>query len=251
MQHVLDMTTGVRFSEEYTDPLFRHRPGRCRLRLEAGAAGQRSGLPLAGAYVGADPRAEGHRRARMARHFEYRSIETDVLAFLMERVTGKRLRATGFARSSGRRSAPTRAPASPSTAPAMRWPMAASTRRCATMRRFGQLILDGGRGIVPADWIEATRNGMHGPDFNDSLPGRLLQEPVLDRGSAQSRTLMCRGVFGQLIHIDFDTRMVVVKLSTYPDFTNIAYSMATLAAIARHRRRPRPRSDAQHQDRPS
>ena len=42
---------------------------------------------------------------------------------------------------------------------------------------------------------------------------------------------MCRGVFGQLIHIDWDNRMVVVKLSTYPDFTNKAYSVATLKAV--------------------
>ena len=98
VQHVLDMTTGVRFSEEYTDPLFGHRPGRCRLGLEAGSARQRSGLPLAVAYVRTDP---GARRSTSRPHgaaFEYRSIETDVLAFIMERVTGKRLAATGVGR---------------------------------------------------------------------------------------------------------------------------------------------------------
>ncbi|TJX67545.1 MAG: 6-aminohexanoate hydrolase, partial [Mesorhizobium sp.] len=40
-----------------------------------------------------------------------------------------------------------------------------------------------------------------------------------------------RGVFGQLIHIDWNTGMVVVKLSTYPDFSNMAYSAATLKAV--------------------
>jgi CubicO group peptidase (beta-lactamase class C family) len=42
---------------------------------------------------------------------------------------------------------------------------------------------------------------------------------------------MCRGVFGQLIYISFAQDMVVTKLSTYPDFSNIDFSRATLAAI--------------------
>ena len=46
-----------------------------------------------------------------------------------------------------------------------------------------------------------------------------------------SRALMCRGVFGQMIHIDWNTGMVVVKLSTWPDFSNTAYSVATLKAV--------------------
>ena len=34
-----------------------------------------------------------------------------------------------------------------------------------------------------------------------------------------------------MIHIGWDTSMVVVKLSTYPDFSNVAYSTATLKAV--------------------
>ncbi|TIR45661.1 MAG: 6-aminohexanoate hydrolase, partial [Mesorhizobium sp.] len=45
------------------------------------------------------------------------------------------------------------------------------------------------------------------------------------------RALMCKGVFGQMIHISWEHRMVVVKLSTYPDFLNAAYSVATLKAV--------------------
>ncbi|CAI2933398.1 protein of unknown function [Aminobacter niigataensis] len=38
-------------------------------------------------------------------------------------------------------------------------------------------------------------------------------------------------MFGQLIHIDWATRMVTVKLSTWPDFTSVPYSVATLKAV--------------------
>lgn len=43
---------------------------------------------------------------------------------------------------------------------------------------------------------------------------------------------MCRGVFGQLIHVDWNNRMVTVKLSSFPDFSNTPYAVATLKAIA-------------------
>jgi CubicO group peptidase (beta-lactamase class C family) len=161
--------------------------------------------------------------------FEYRSIETDVLAFIMERVTGKRL---------------------PQLVSEELWQkLGAEESACftvdsagyaladggfnATLRdygRFGQMILDNGGGIVPADWIEATRTGIHRPDFNPSLPeGSYRNQFWIE--NPRSRALMCRGVFGQMIHIDWESGMVVVQLSTYPEFLNCAYSTATLKAV--------------------
>ncbi|AZO74047.1 MULTISPECIES: serine hydrolase [unclassified Mesorhizobium] len=228
VQHVLDMTTGVRFSEEYTDRY-----------SEIGQIDVASGWkPIP---PGSDPdfqwpshmfelilrlkdKARSHGEA-----FEYRSIETDVLAFIMERVSGKRLAQL--------------------VSEELWQKLGADESACftvdiagyaladggfnATLRdygRFGQLILDNGGGVIPAEWIEATRSGRHGPDFNPSLPegGYRNQFSIED---PHSRALMCRGVFGQLIHIDWENRMVVVKLSTYPDFTNIDYSVATLKAV--------------------
>lgn len=83
---------------------------------------------------------------------------------------------------------------------------------------------------MPAEWIEATRNGKHGPDFSSSLPGGSYRNQFWIE-DASSRALMCRGVFGQMIHIDWNTGMVVVKLSSWPDFSNVAYSVATLKAV--------------------
>ena len=42
---------------------------------------------------------------------------------------------------------------------------------------------------------------------------------------------MARGVFGQLIYIDFDRQLVVVKLSSWPEFVNPAWTVATLDAV--------------------
>ena len=92
------------------------------------------------------------------------------------------------------------------------------------------MILDNGGGVIPADWIEATRTGKHGPNFSPSLPDGSYRNQFWIEDS-RSRSLMCRGVFGQLIHMSWEHRMVVVKLSTYPDFLNSAYSVATQKAV--------------------
>jgi CubicO group peptidase (beta-lactamase class C family) len=42
---------------------------------------------------------------------------------------------------------------------------------------------------------------------------------------------MARGVFGQLIYVNWDYNMVVVKLSSWPDFLNTRFNIVTLSAI--------------------
>ncbi|MBX3572748.1 MAG: serine hydrolase [Mesorhizobium sp.] len=228
LQQVLDMTTGVHFSEEYTDPY-----------SEIGQTDVASGWkPVP---PGADPEFQWPSHMweliltlkRLDRPhgeaFEYRSIETDVLAFAMERVTGRRLAdlvsdelwqklgceesacftvdSAGYALADGGFNATLR-----------------------DYGRFGQMILDNGAGIVPAEWIAATRDGAsYGQAYSTAFPGSYRNQFWIE--DAQSRNLMCRGVFGQLIHVNFDARIVTVKLSTWPEFLNHPYSVATLRAV--------------------
>lgn len=228
IQHVLDMTTGVKFGEAYTDPY-----------SDIGQVDVASGWKPAPSGSDPDFKWPSHMWDLIlgltettrphGESFEYRSIETDVLAFLMERVTGKRLADLVSEELWQKLGAEENACF---TVDSAGYALADGGFN-ATLRdyaRFGQLLLDGGRGIVPAAWIEATRSGSHAPTFNESLPDGAYKNQFWIEDS-KSRALMCRGVFGQLIHIDFDTDMVVVKLSTYPDFTNIDYSKATLTAI--------------------
>ncbi|TIW20379.1 MAG: serine hydrolase, partial [Mesorhizobium sp.] len=228
VQHVLDMTTGVRFSEEYTNP--------CSEIAQVDVATGWKPVP-----PGSDPSFQWpshlfelilRLKDKVRPHgeaFEYRSIETDVLAFIMERVTGKRLAQLVSEELWQKLGADESACF---TVDSAGYALADGGFN-ATLRdyaRFGKLILDNGGGVVPAEWIEATRTGRHGPGFNPSLPeGSYRNQFWIE--DPRSRALMCRGVFGQLIHIGWDNRMVVVKLSTYPDFTNTAYSVATLKAV--------------------
>jgi CubicO group peptidase (beta-lactamase class C family) len=97
----------------------------------------------------------------------------------------------------------------------------------ATLRdyaRFGMMMLNGGMvgdaQVVPAAWVEACRNGdptrFHAP-YSDGLPDGAYKNQWWimnsDRGD-----IMARGVFGQLIYIDFETDFMVVILATWPDY---------------------------------
>jgi CubicO group peptidase (beta-lactamase class C family) len=227
---LLDMTSGVRFSEDYEDPL-----------SDMGRADVASGWkPMP---KGGDP-AQFPRtmfdlvlslKQREREHgaaFSYRSIETDVLAMAMERASGKRLAqlmseelwqkigmeadgcitvdASGFALADGGLNACLR-----------------------DYGRFGQMMLENGAGIVPREWVEATRRGNHtifGEPYTVVLPQGAYSRQfwVEDRSGA---AIMARGVFGQLIYISFEHDLVAVKLSSWPHFVNPGWTRATLDAV--------------------
>ena len=164
--------------------------------------------------------------------FEYRSIETDVLAFCMERVTGKRLAqivSEGVWQKLGAEESAcfTVDPAGYSIA---------DGGFNATLRdygRFGQMVLADGENIVPKGWIDETRHASHAlfaEPYSIVLPNGgyhnqfWVEEPF-------SRNLICRGVFGRLIYIDFAHQLVAVKLSSWPEFVNPKKMIATLAAV--------------------
>ncbi|HZP21744.1 MAG TPA: serine hydrolase [Bauldia sp.] len=233
IRHLLDMASGVRFTEDYDDPF-----------SDVGR------LDVASGWKPVPPGAEARLRwpqsvfdlilsldEREHEHggrFSYRSIETDVLALVLERAAGRpfvnllsegiwqklgmeedacmTVDATGFALADGGLNACLR-----------------------DYGRFGQMILDDGGGIVPAEWVAATRSGDHslfGPPYTGVLPDGAYRNQfwIEDR---RSRNLIARGVFGQLIHVSWETRTVVVKLSSWPEFVNRAWTVATLDAIRR------------------
>jgi CubicO group peptidase (beta-lactamase class C family) len=231
LQQVLDMTTGTRFSEEYTNPY-----------SDIGQSDVASGwkpIPPDSDPTFKWPREMWELITGLTETdrlhgdlFSYRSIETDVLGFCLERVTGKRLPqlfseeiwqkagmeesgcftvdCSGFALADGGLNATLR-----------------------DYGRFGQMILEHGAGVIPLSWIEATRSGNHDifkEPYTFSLPQGAyknqfwIEEPV-------SRSILAKGVFGQLIYINWDYNMVAVKLSSMPDFLNRPADVAMIAAF--------------------
>lgn len=233
VQQVLNMTSGITFDETYTDPY-----------SDIGQSDVASGWkPVP---EGSDPKFKWptdiwsqicglkHVTRAHGEAFEYRSIETDVLAFCLERVAGKRLpqilseeiwQKLGMEESAN------------FTVDLAGYALASGGLN-ATLRdyaRFGQMILDNGAGIVPAAYVAETRQGNHEmfqDPYNIALPeGAYKNQFWIEEHSQQA--IMCRGVFGQFIYISWKYNMVVVKLSSWPDFLNVKFTMATLAAVHR------------------
>ncbi len=231
LQQVLDMTTGVKFSETYTDPYsdIGQVDVACGWKPIPEGADPAFKWPahmwelILGLKTCARPHGE---------KFEYRSIETDVLAFCMERVTGKRL---------------------PQLLSEELWQkMGAYQSACFTVdsagfatadgglnaclrdyARFGQLMLDNGGGIIPHEWVKATRTGHHGHfegRYASTLPGGAYRNMFWIDGTVD-HALLARGVFGQLIYINHVTGVVVAKVSSWPDFVAPELEIATLNAI--------------------
>ena len=237
LQHVLDMASGVTFEEAYTDPY----SDIGQLDVSAG------GKPVP---PGSDPAFRwprhvfeqvlglGKLECRHGDRFSYRSIETEVLGFCMERATGKRL----YEIVSDELWQPMGAEQSASFTVDAVGSSLADGGFNACLRdyaRVGLLYLQNGGGIIPASWVEATRNGNHThfqAPYTDSLPeGAYRNKWWIE--DPRSRSIYARGVFGQMIYVNWDYGMVAAKLSSWPDFLSVRFNIATqkaLHSIGRH-----------------
>lgn len=219
VDHAANMRTGIKFDENYTDPdadfaYLDRASGWKDLKDESDPKSVRD---LIVTLEAERPHGE---------HFQYRSIDTDVLGWMCERVGGAPLAELvsteiwskigaefdgnftidrqGAALADGGFNGSLR-----------------------DLGRFGQMYLDkgivAGQEIADPDWIAGCRHGdteafrvLYG-DFTKKYPnaGYSNQWWVVD---GQRGVFSARGVFGQLIYIDPESDLVAVKLSTWPDF---------------------------------
>ena len=234
VQDLLDMRAGTRFDENYDDPradvrtyerVYLWRPDNGQPR-PADALGYFATLGNDGPHGGP---------------FRYRSILTDVLAWVIERAAGARLHELIAAELWQPMGAEFDAEV---TLDAHGNPMA-DGGICATLRdvaRFGQLFLQNGtvagRDIVPASWIEDTIQGA--PDGASAFRGG--DNPAGYPAGAHYRNCWwvrdpslplyhASGINGQHVFIHVPTRTVVVKLSTWPTALNADWLRLTVAGV--------------------
>jgi CubicO group peptidase (beta-lactamase class C family) len=219
VQHLLDMRAGTRFDEDYDNPeadvrsyerVYLWRPDDGQARPED-ALDYFASLQNDGPHGGP---------------FRYRSILTDVLAWVLERAAGVRLHeliATRLWQPMG-------AEADAEITVDSRGNPMADGGICATLRdvaRFGQLFLQRGRArgeqIVPASWIDdIIRGAPDGPaafragDNPEGYPPGAhyrncwwVRDPGLPFYHAS-------GINGQHVFVHVPSQTVVVKLSTWP-----------------------------------
>jgi CubicO group peptidase (beta-lactamase class C family) len=229
---VLDMRSGVKFDEDYLAPDSEvaqlDRASGWKPRRDAADTLSIKGLIL----TLQQERPHGG-------PFLYRSIETEVLGWIISKVTGQDF-ATFLSNALWQ---PMGAEADANITIDHEGTGLADGGLNATLRdyaRFGQLFLDHGargtRQIVPESWVAACRTG----DIEAFRPHYAERFVAYDHAAysrqwwvldARSGLHQARGIYGQLIHVEPARRLVVVKLSSWPDPVNDALSGTTMRAI--------------------
>ena len=226
---VLDMQTGVRFVEDYGLP----HSDMTRIDIASGWRPPRSGEPVPTIR---DVILTLEQERPHGQMFSYRSIETDVLAWVIERMADAPLAALLSDRIWSRIGAERDAFFTVDAAGTV----LADGGFNANVRdyaRFGLMMVNGGAAgrdrVVPELWVEAGRVGeaaKFGPPYSDVAPNGAYSRQWwvhdVERGN-----FMARGVFGQLIHLDPDADLMVVKLSTWPDYLIESFTRDSLAAV--------------------
>jgi len=218
VRHLLDMRTGTRFNEDYTDL---GAEVRVYEQVYLWRPRTSSDLPLDACTYMATLLNDGSHGGP----FRYRSILTDVLAWVIERAGGARL-AELISRELWQ---PMGAEFDAEiTVDAHGNPMA-DGGICATLAdlaRFGQLFANGGvrggRRIVPAAWINDIITGA--PDGREAFAAEATLQERRAGAHYRNQWWVARpslpayagvGINGQLVFVHVPARVVVAKLSTW------------------------------------
>ena len=237
VRQVLDMTTGLKFSEDYADP-----------KADVWAHGRAgSPLPFAKDYTG--PRSyfeylqtvqpQGEHGAA----FAYKTVNTDVLGWIIARATGRNVAQLLSERIWSRLGAEQDGYF---TVDSIGTPFSGGGLNTGLrdLARFGEMLRNDGRfngqQIVPKAVIDDIRRGGDKQAFAkagyDLLKGWSYRSMwwVTDK---EGGAFMARGVYGQRIYVDPKAELVIVRYASHPVAANAANDPVTLPAfeaLARH-----------------
>lgn len=218
VREVMDMTTGVKYSEDYSDP-------EADIWLYSRAA---SPLPKPEGYEGPDGYWEYLQQVQPegahGEAFHYKTINSDMLGWIISRVTGRSVTELASERLWRRMGAEQDAY---QTVDGKGVPFAGGgvTAGLRDLGRLGMLMLNqgeiNGARLFPS---EVVRRIAAGGD-----PAKFAGFPTLEGGSYTSQwwvfhnphgAFAARGVHGQTIYVDPTAEMVLVRLASYPKAQN-------------------------------
>ncbi len=218
VREVMDMTTGVRFSEDYSDP-------DADIWLYSAAA---SPLPKPADYAGPDGyweylqqvQPEGEHGAE----FHYKTINSDMLGWIVSRVAQKPVTALASERLWRPMGAEQDAY---QTVDGKGVPFAGGglTAGLRDLGRLGLLVLNegtlNGARLFPAEVVRKIRSGGDPAKFRGfpTLPGASYTSQWWVLHNAHG-AFAARGVHGQTIYIDPTAQMVLVRFASYPRAQN-------------------------------
>lgn len=223
---VLDMRSDVQYREEFDNPV-------AEVWMHEAAVGWRN-VGLGRPATNRQFLTAMNKYEKPDGLFHYRSSETDILGWIMERVTGvgaaelmsqriwKKLGAEEDAQCMVDREG----------ASVVMGGFGATLR---DMARWGQMVANGGRfdgqQIVSEEWIERLRQGDHNAfkNYYKMLPKGAYsgQFWITDN---KRKIMSALGYGGQMVYIDKDIDLVIVKFSTW-DTPNYDYAIDTFRAF--------------------
>jgi CubicO group peptidase (beta-lactamase class C family) len=230
LSHALNMTSGVRFIEGY------NMPGSDMTRIDI-ASGWRpvpddETQPTIRDIIPTLPKIREHGKV-----FEYKSVETDVVAWVLERAANKSLAELASELIWKKIGAEHNAFFTVDRAATA----LANGGFNASLRdyvRFGLMMQNNGKvgatQVLSKSWIDKAARGdssVYGSPYTDICPdGAYANFWWLNNVTAGD--FVARGVFGQMIYVNRTTELTIVKLSTWPDYLIPDFTRDALAAFS-------------------
>lgn len=237
VRQLMDMTTGIRFSEDYANKdaeVWAHAAAGNPLPKPADYRGPRTYYEF---LVSVQP--EG----KHGDGFHYRTANTDALGWVISRVTGRNVAQLLSEKIWRRLGAEQDAYMSVDSVgtPFAGGGLNASLRDLA---RFGEMVRNGGRyngqQILPAEVVSDIRKGGNRDDFAKAgykqLQGWSYRNMWWVTHNANG-AIMARGVHGQALYIDPVAEMVIARFASHPVAGNAVIdptSLPAYEAVARH-----------------
>ncbi len=237
VRQVLDMTTGISYSEKYADP----NSDVWEFSFAGGILPPPPGYDGKKTFYDYLPtlQKEGEHGAQ----FIYKSVNSEVLGWLIQRVTGQTAVAALETRIWRKLGAEMDAHMLIDSA-GIGFAAGGFNSVLRDQARFGEMMRrDGffnGQQIVPKSVVEDIRAGASKPDFAKAgyatLPGWSYRNQWWVSHNAHG-AFTARGIHGQTIYIDPAAEMVIVRFASHPVATNgslDATSLPAYQAIAEH-----------------
>lgn len=227
LRQVMDMTTAIDFSEDYADPSSGIGALSAALALTPRPAGY-AGPSCLPDFLPTIGKAGEHGEA-----FVYRTANTDVLAWVIARIEGRRLHETlserlwrplGLAGDADMLLDPVGTP----------FAGGGLNLRLEDLARFGEVIRTGGAGVIPPAVIARIREGGDPAKFD--LAGRYPELPGWSYRSQwwishdEHGCFSARGIHGQSLWIDPAAEMVIARFASHPVAANSANAAVSLPA---------------------
>jgi CubicO group peptidase (beta-lactamase class C family) len=219
VQHLLDMTAAIDFVEDYAVDFWRYDVA-CGWHPPVAGAEARTILEFLPTI--------GTAEWRHGERFHYATPNTDLLGLVAERAGGVPLAELIARELWGPLGAEQDAELTVDPAGTA----AIGGGFCATLRdyaRLGALVAEGGRGIVPAGWIERLGRG-DASAFARRTVTEIGGDGYRNQWWSRDGRTLARGIHGQLIAVDSET--VVTILSSWPDALDPALEAAQYDAVA-------------------